>query len=157
MDSSIPRRCRGEGDSERPICSTPRVPVGVRAIVVVLSCVAVAACALDVQTIRYPEAAGVPARPADCDVRVIDWYRTPPEGCVEIGDVYVGDRGAATMSWGGCGRAKVESEIRAAACGIGADVAMVRHIKELRTSCYQARARLLRCAPDQAAGEAGAK
>jgi hypothetical protein len=78
-------------------------------------------------------------------VRVIDWYRTPPEGCVEIGDVYVGDRGAAAMSGSGCGREKVVGEIRAAACEIGADLAMMRHIKELRTSCYQARARLLRC------------
>jgi hypothetical protein len=126
------------------------VPRGARRILASLLRVACAAaplcaCALDVQTIRYPEAAGVTARPEGCEVRVVDWYRTPPASCIDLGDVYVGDRGAAAFSSGGCGRERVEREIRVAACQLGADLAMVRHLRELRTSCYQARARLLRC------------
>jgi hypothetical protein len=131
------------------------VPAGIRRIVALLlrvGGVALAACAVDVQTIRYPEAGDVAARPAGCEVRVVDWYRTPPEGCVDVGDVYVGDRGLAAFSSGGCGRERVEGEIRAAACEIGADLAMVRHIKELRSNCYQARARLLRCRDGTEAG-----
>ena len=105
-----------------------------------------AGCALDVQPIRYPESVGLDPRPDDCTVRVLEWHRGPEGECREVGDVYVGDRGLAFFS--GCGKERVLGEIRGQACRLGADTALVRRIKDFGTSCYEARARLLRCNSD---------
>lgn len=114
-----------------------------------VACAALAGCALDVQAIRYPEAATLAARPADCDVRIVDWHRTPEPGCEEVGDVYVGDRG---MRLFGCGQERIEREIREEACRLGANLAMVRRIRDFISPCYQARARILHCPSDATAG-----
>jgi hypothetical protein len=103
-------------------------------------------CALDVQPIRYPESADLAPRPDGCDVRVLEWHRGPEGECREVGDVYVGDRGLAFFS--GCRKELVVDEIRAQACRLGADTALVRRVKDFGTSCYEARARLLRCNAD---------
>jgi hypothetical protein len=120
-----------------------------RALAVMAFVAALAACATDVQLIRYPEAAGLTPRAPDCEVRFLDWHARPAPGCADVGDVYVGDLGYALI---GCGREQSEEKIRAEACRIGADTAMLRRIRDFHSSCFQARARLLRCAaPAQAA------
>jgi len=105
-----------------------------------------AGCALDVQPIRYPESADLAPRPDGCEVHVLEWHRGPEGECREVGDVYVGDRGLALFS--GCGKERALDEIRAQACRLGADTALVRRVKDFGTSCYEARARLLRCNVD---------
>jgi hypothetical protein len=110
----------------------------------------VAGCALDVQPIRYPESADLAPRPDGCEVHLLEWHRGPEGECREVGDVYVGDRGVALFS--GCGKQRVETEIRTQACRLGADTALVRRVKDFRTSCYEARARLLRCNADLETG-----
>ena len=107
-------------------------------------------CALNVQTIRYPEAADVPPRPEGCEVQVVDWHRTPPPSCADVGDVYVGDPGYQAF----CGRKKVERLVRAEACRVGADLVLLRKVGDNTSACFQARARLLRCdaEADAAAG-----
>lgn len=116
-----------------------------------LACVALLlGCSLDVQTIRYPEAAGVAPREPGCAVRLIDWYRAPEDGCRELGDVSIGNPG---FSFFQCDQAQAEQAIRNEACLVGADTAMVRRIKDAHAACYQARARLLRC--DAGAAPAG--
>lgn len=107
------------------------------------------ACALDVQTIRYPEAADVPPRPEGCEVRLLDWYHIPAAACADVGDVYVGDPGYHLF----CSRAGTEKLVRAEACRLGADTVLMRKVGDNTSACFQARARLLRC---EAAGVAGA-
>ena len=99
-------------------------------------------CALDVQTIRYPEAAAVSPRPDGCEVKVLEWHRAPYPECRELADVYVGDPGLAFLN---CGRKRVEERIRDEACRLGADTALLRRVRDFHSSCYQARARLLDC------------
>jgi hypothetical protein len=99
-------------------------------------------CAVDVQVIRYPEAPELPARPEGCAVTLRDWHKLPESTCVDLGDVYVGDRGLMLF---GCGRERADREIRAEACRLGADTALVRRIRDPHSICKQARARLLRC------------
>ena len=106
-----------------------------------LATAGLAACATDVQVIRYPEAAGVAARPEGCAVKLLDWYAAPQQGCVDLADVEYGDLGYARE----CGREQAEAAIRAEACRVGADTAVVRRIKDFQSNCYQARARLQRC------------
>lgn len=105
---------------------------------------------MDVQTIRYPEAADVPARPEGCEVKLLHWYQRPAPGCADVADVYVGDPGYRPF----CGREKVEGIVRAEACRLGADVVLLRKVGDSTSACFQARARLLRC--DAEAGGAGA-
>jgi hypothetical protein len=100
------------------------------------------ACTLDVQTIRYPDAAELPPRAPDCEVRMLDWYRVPRKSCVELADVSIGNRGWTFFE---CGQEPAEEAIRSEACRVGADTALVRRVKDFHAACYQARARLLRC------------
>jgi hypothetical protein len=104
---------------------------------------ALSGCAMDVQVIRYPDAAQ-PEVVSDCEVELLAWHRAPARSCRDVGDVYVGDPGLALLH---CGREPVEAMIRNEACRLGANVALVRRVEDFQSSCYQARARLLQCAP----------
>lgn len=109
---------------------------------VALAALALAACATDVQVVRYPEAEGVAARAPECAVDFLDWHARPAPACVDLGDAYVGDRGYALL---GCGREQAQEALRAEACRLGADTVVMRNLRDFHSSCYQARARLLRC------------
>jgi hypothetical protein len=106
---------------------------------------ALPACAMQVQGIHYPGIAEPEALAEDCEVELVAWHREPARSCRDVGDVYVGDPG---LAFAACGQEPVEDAIREQACRHGANVALVRHIEDFQSSCYQARARLLECAPD---------
>jgi hypothetical protein len=96
---------------------------------------------MDIQLIRYPEAAGLADRGDDCEMRLVD-ATAPLEGeCRDVGDVFVGDTGFSVS----CDEERVMGEIRTAACRLGADTAVVRRLGGMSSTCYQARARLLSC------------
>jgi hypothetical protein len=102
---------------------------------------------MDVQTIRYPEAAGAAPRPEGCEVKLLDWYKRPPAGCSDVADVYVGDPGWYLI----CGREATERLVVAEACRVGADTALLRRVDDKSSACFEARARLLRCAAAESA------
>ncbi len=97
---------------------------------------------MDIQLIRYPEAAGLADRGEGCDLRFLDAAALieHPE-CKDVGDVFVGNTGFSIS----CDEERVMGEIRLAACGLGADTAVVRRLRGTRSTCYEARARLLSC------------
>ena len=72
---------------------------------------------------------------------------TPPAGCREVGDVFLGDSGYTTN----CGQARAYDELLHQACLFGADaVQVVRAYQSspLSSTCYQVRARFLVCTDD---------
>lgn len=97
---------------------------------------------MDIQVIRYPEADQSAKRDV-CPKIIEEGTLAMPEGCTDVGDVFVGDTGFSTN----CERGRVLAEVSAAGCQLGADVAIVRKLNDPQSSCYQARARLLRCPP----------
>jgi len=98
---------------------------------------------MEVQVVQYPEAAGTTARASGCEVTLLDDGNALPSGCCELGDVFVGDTGWTSP----CDRDQVEKELRKQACTIGGDTVVVRPVKDWQSSCFQVRARVLRCSP----------
>jgi len=96
---------------------------------------------MEVQVVRYPEADRADAEPS-CPKVIEDGARIP-SGCIDVGDVYVGDTGFSTR----CHRERVLSEVHSAGCQVRANLAVARRITDPISSCYQVRARLLRCPP----------
>jgi len=97
-----------------------------------------------VQVVRYPEAAGVPARDTDCDVEVLDWYAVPEGDCRDLGDVFVPSA---------CRDAQIRSALRREACRIGANLALTRPVVDDLSSCPATRARLLLCQANSGASQ----
>jgi hypothetical protein len=95
---------------------------------------------MDIQTISYiespPSVSG-----GSCDVKVFDKDADVASACCTIGDVFVGDTGWSTN----CERDRVISEVKTAACSVGANAASVRELSDSESNCYQVRARLLHC------------
>jgi hypothetical protein len=100
---------------------------------------------MDIQLIRYPEGAALSSRVDGCAVQLLGASTELADDCMDVGDVFVGDTGFSVN----CGEGRVLGEIRAAACRLGADTAVVRRIGDVWSTCYQARARLLVCPSSQ--------
>lgn len=127
-----------------------RPPQALRAALVLVVSITATACStvLEHQTIAYPDAGPITPRPDDCAVEMIDSSETEREGCVALGDVFVGDTGTSIA----CERPRVLDEARADLCRLGATHAHYRQMQDPNLSCYQVRAVGLRC--DAATGAA---
>jgi hypothetical protein len=94
-----------------------------------------------VQVIRYLQAPPAATR-SGCAVETIDEGHPLASGCCELGDVFVGDTGWTDP----CDRDRVLKEVRAQACTLGGDTVILRPVADDASSCFQVRARVLRCA-----------
>ena len=99
---------------------------------------------LDIMTIRRPDAPALARKPAGCPLQIYATDQSLPEGCREIGDVFVADTG-----WSyDCGLERVTGIVRNEACSQGADAAqLVTHYDPSITgsTCHEVRFRFLVC------------
>lgn len=108
-----------------------------------------AACSskMDIQVIEYPGASKLASRDPGCAVAVYATDAGVPAGCVDVGDVFVGDTGWSID----CGSRRVVGEVEERACRVGADAVVVRELDDWNSSCHQVRARLLNCSAKEEA------
>jgi hypothetical protein len=102
---------------------------------------------LDVLTIRRPDAPALVRKPAGCPLQVYAKDQSLPEGCREIGDVFVADTGWTYD----CGLERVTGIVRNEACSQGADAAqLVTHYDPSisGSTCHEVRFRFLVCEQD---------
>lgn len=99
---------------------------------------------VEIQVIPYSWVDRLAARPADCKAPVYREGDTVPTTCSDVGDVFVGDNGSSTD----CGLERMLDEVRAQTCVYGADAAQVIRVQEPKftgSTCYEIRARFLKC------------
>jgi hypothetical protein len=126
---------------------TPGTPAA-RRLAMALAVGVIAGCApmdmrMDILTQRYPgfEFRWDGPRGADCKSAILPKERKLPEGCVAVGDIFVGDTGHSEN----CGKKRVENEVVSELCLLGADYGVVRVLKDPISSCHQVRAVAYRC------------
>lgn len=101
---------------------------------------------VDIQVIPYPWVARPPAAAPSCKAPVYRIGDPVPASCSDIGDVFVGDTGTTTD----CDLDRMLDEVQAQTCAYGADAAQVFRVEEpslFASSCYEVRAKFLRCPP----------
>lgn len=82
-----------------------------------------------------------PPLPADCPVDILKARDIPLDRYEQLGTISFGDTGASLI----CDRASIEKSLRAQACRLGANAALVVHeeFPDLWSSCYRVSAKLV--------------
>lgn len=117
----------------------PRLPMALLLMLLLAGC---GSPTMAVQVIRYLDTP-LAANRSTCEVAALEQGQPLPEGCCELGDVFVGDTGWTDP----CDRDRVLKEVRTQACKVGGDTVSLRPVPDKTSSCFQVRARILRCAP----------
>ncbi|HSP99486.1 MAG TPA: hypothetical protein VL049_19870 [Candidatus Dormibacteraeota bacterium] len=102
---------------------------------------------LAVQIVRYVAGPPPGGGASGCDLATLDDGAALGSGCCELGDIFVGDRGSTYP----CDRDRVVKEVVSQACTLGGDTVVLREVSDSSSSCFQVRARVLRCATASAA------
>ena len=76
-----------------------------------------------------------------CAVRFVRSSLDVPDGCVAVGDVFVGDGGFSIQ----CGEQRVIAAMEQEVCKLGGELALIRRIEDPESTCYQARAIAYHC------------
>lgn len=114
-----------------------------RAIALSLAVCFGCSCAMTIQPIDYGLRSVNPQQPGPgCAVRFVRSALDVPDGCVAVGDVFIGDAGLTIQ----CGEERVVAAMEREVCKLGGELALIRRIKDRNSSCYQARSIAYHCA-----------